>query len=220
MRRLAPDHPLLTRLQQPPPQLGLFDADDEFEARFGQTVVHDHPMLSLAKAYALEEVEKWFESFDGGAVVMPKIDGIACSLRYDRNGDLTVAATRGNGRAGEDITANILASKAVPNRIASGHSPVEVRGEVYIPTAAFNEHLAERFSNPRNTAAGAIKQKAHDTTPSYHLRFFAYDLIAADTPDEEVKFDRLEGLGFDRIERQNCARFSDAHTALKNYANS
>ncbi len=217
LRRLAPNHPLLNRLQEVQPQLGLFATDQTASARFGQTVNHDHPMLSLAKAYDLESIEKWFNSFDGGAVVMPKIDGIACSLRYDSNGELGVAATRGNGRAGEDITANILASDAVPKRIPKDVAPLEVRGEVYIPTAAFNTHLAARFSNPRNTASGAIKQKDHAATRDYHLRFFAYDLIARDAPNEDDKFARLEALGFDQIERRECASFETAKTAVEDY---
>ena len=217
LRRLAPNHRLLNRLQDVEPQLGLFAADQSASARFGQTVTHDHPMLSLAKAYAFEAVEKWFVGFDGGAVVMPKIDGIACSLRYDKTGELTVAVTRGNGRAGEDITANILASNAVPKHIPKEAAPLEVRGEVYIPTAAFNAHLADRFSNPRNTASGAIKQKDHATTPSYHLSFFAYDLLAEDTPDEDIKFTRLEALGFAKIERRECACFETAKKAVEDY---
>jgi len=217
LQRLDPKNSLLSRLQEAP-QLDLFSAKEVCVAdRFGQAVEHEHPMLSLNKAYEFEAIEKWFSGFDGGVVIMPKIDGIACSLRYDSQGYLVSAATRGNGRHGEDITANIIASEAVPTTILAAHAPLEVRGEVYIPTAAFTRHLADRFSNPRNTAAGAIKQKDHSATPGYHLRFFAYDLIATDQPDEDAKFERLEAIGFDRAERSLCVDFDQTRAAVEGY---
>jgi DNA ligase (NAD+) len=218
LRTLAPEHPLLSALQEAPhPAFDFTQPDASPAARFGQTVVHKRPMLSLAKAYELDEVSKWFASFDGGAVVMPKIDGIACSLTYGRAGELECAATRGNGSAGEDITANVLASGAVPAQLPPGNGDLEVRGEVYIPTAAFNEHLAGRFSNPRNTAAGALKQKKHEGTASYRLAFFAYDLADQDQRSESESFARIEALGFDRPERRHVVDESELVAAIEAY---
>jgi DNA ligase (NAD+) len=219
LRSLDASHPALERLQDAP-QLGLFDQLEDLQpkARFGSAVTHRHPMLSLAKAYAFDELEHWFKSFDGGAIVMPKIDGIACSLRYAQNGQLECAATRGNGRQGEDITANILASGAVPTQIPAKNAVTEVRGEVYISSKAFNEHLASRFSNPRNTAAGALKQKDHDATGGYHLQFFAYDLITANKLNEGDKIARLGELGFDATEHRLCCDYKEAESAVKNYS--
>jgi DNA ligase (NAD+) len=218
LRSLDASHPALDRLQDAP-QLGLFDQPERFDAkaRFGSAVNHRHPMLSLAKAYVFDEIEHWFKSFDGGALVMPKIDGIACSLRYNKNGQLEAAATRGNGRQGEDITANILSSDAVPNEIPAKGMAIEVRGEVYISTRAFNEHLASRFSNPRNTAAGALKQKDHAATSDYHLQFFAYDLIGSSKLDEAEKMTLLYQLGFDATEHRLCGDFKTAKSAIENY---
>ena len=217
LRRLDPKHPLLDRLEQAP-QLDLFSTQEASpQARFGQAVRHEHPMLSLNKAYDFEVVERWFSSFDGGVVVMPKVDGIACSLRYASSGDLTYAATRGNGRVGEDITANILAAECVPAHLDGLVGAAEVRGEVYIATQDFQEHLAERFSNPRNTASGAIKQKNHEGTRAYHLRFFAYDLIVSDQPDEKTKFERLEAMGFARTEHTLCADYEAVEDTVRRY---
>jgi DNA ligase (NAD+) len=218
LRRLAPNHPLLSALEEAPQSAFDFGTGASDPAqRFGRPVKHKRPMLSLAKAYQLDDVRKWFSSFDGGAVVMPKIDGIACSLTYDAHGELSCAATRGSGSAGEDITANVLASGAVPQRLPAGFGDLEVRGEMYIPTAAFAEHLAERFSNPRNTTAGALKQKKHAATASYHLAFFAYDL-ADDSPRRETEaFVQLEALGFDRPERHHVGDEAELIATIEAY---
>src|SRR6185436_2121799 len=122
-----------------------------------------------------------------------KIDGVACALTYE-NGRLTRAATRGDGRVGEDITANVRTVEGVPHRLALDDPPrvVEIRGEMYLPVKAFealNERLQEAgqkaFANPRNSAAGSLRQKDPKVTASRPLRLWVHSFGAA----EGVSFD-------------------------------
>ncbi|MDD5705043.1 MAG: NAD-dependent DNA ligase LigA [Kiritimatiellae bacterium] len=134
------------------------------------SVRHDPPMMSLDKVHTRGELMD-FDAFLGrqlpgeqwSYVVEPKIDGVAVSLRYER-GALTRAATRGNGEVGDDITANVRTIRAVPLHIVSEVSVIEIRGEVYLPKAAFAEMTRRQeeagespFMNPRNAAAGSLK---------------------------------------------------------------
>lgn len=136
-----------------------------------RTVKHAVPMLSLDNTYSLEEMRE----FDARVrkalgeetveyVLEPKVDGVSVSLRYER-GVLALAATRGNGKEGDDITANVRTIRAVPLRISSDAPVLEVRGEAYLGRAAFARLNAERerageplFANPRNATAGSLKQ--------------------------------------------------------------
>ncbi len=119
----------------------------------------------------------------GNLVCELKFDGLAVSLRYE-GGELTQAATRGNGRVGEDITANIFTLKSVPHRLPAGAPQVlEVRGEVYMPLAAFDalntQQEAEgkpRYANPRNTAAGSLRQKDPSVTATRGLSMWCYSV--------------------------------------------
>lgn len=154
-------------------------------------VQHPVPMLSLGNAFSAADLHAWLERVRrivGDTplcfVVEPKIDGLAVALTYVE-GVLSIGATRGNGTIGEDITTNLRTIKDVPLRIpvAGGTPParLEVRGEVYLPIAAFNE-LNERqaatgekvFANPRNAAAGSLRQLDSGITAQRPLRFFAY----------------------------------------------
>ena len=159
-------------------------------------VRHGEPMLSLANARDEDELAAWFErtvrlARDEGVapeelefVLEPKIDGLAVSLRYEE-GRLTVAATRGNGEVGEDVTLNLRTIPAVPltlRREAAPYPPlVEVRGEVYLPLEAFerlNEHRVAAgeptFANPRNAAAGSLRQLDPRVTASRPLATWFY----------------------------------------------
>ena len=143
-------------------------------ARGFRKVRHAVPMLSLDNAFAEDEPIAFSAE--------PKIDGLSMSLRYE-NGDLITAATRGDGAEGEDVTANIKTLKQVPQHLKGKHIPpvLEVRGEVYMTKADFLK-LNERqkaagdtiFANPRNSAAGSLRQKDPSVTASRPLGFFAY----------------------------------------------
>ncbi|MCS5718636.1 NAD-dependent DNA ligase LigA [Herbiconiux sp. CPCC 205763] len=138
-------------------------------------VTHAERMLSLDNVFSEEELDEWAAKVqrDAGRATVRylselKIDGLAINLRYE-NGVLVTAATRGDGVVGEDVTENVLQIKTIPARLAgTGHPPlVEVRGEIFFPVAAFDELNAAQeaagervFANPRNAAAGSLRQKS------------------------------------------------------------
>ncbi|MGJ4955365.1 NAD-dependent DNA ligase LigA [Bradyrhizobium sp. HKCCYLRH2015] len=179
-------------------------------------VRHAVPMLSLDNAFAEEDVRDFVgriarflkladERIDFSAE--PKIDGLSMSLRYE-GGELVTAATRGDGAEGEDVTANIRTLKDVPHRLHGRNLPdiCEVRGEVYMTKQAFlalNERQKEAgdtiFANPRNSAAGSLRQKDPTITASRPLGFFAYawgemSAMPAETQSGMIKW--FERCGF------------------------
>ncbi len=187
-------------------------------ARGFAKVRHAIPMLSLDNAFAEDDVRdfvarirRFLRLSDDETIAFsaePKIDGLSMSLRYER-GELVTAATRGDGFEGEDVTANIKTLKAVPHRLKVRHPPAvcEVRGEVYMTKANFMK-LNERqkaageqvFANPRNSAAGSLRQKDPSVTALRSLGFFAYAWgemtdMAADTQSGMIKW--FERCGFD-----------------------
>lgn len=159
-------------------------------------VRHLEPLLSLGNVFSAEELRAFDERVRSGLpagskveyVMEPKIDGLACSLIYE-NGKLVRAATRGDGVVGENVTANVRTIRSIPLtlKVPEGEAVPElldVRGEVYMPRQAFmrlNEQRAERgeseFANPRNAAAGSLRQLDPQVTASRSLSFFAYYLI-------------------------------------------
>ncbi len=148
-------------------------------------VCHGVPMLSLNNAFTDEEVSRFFKRIAdelGNSHVEvccePKIDGLAVSLTYEE-GRLTLAATRGDGEKGENITVNAKMIADIPHVLKTEHPPkkIEVRGEVYMTKASFqklNEMSAKKFANPRNAAAGSLRQLDPNITKSRGLHFFAY----------------------------------------------
>ncbi len=153
-------------------------------------VAHARPMLSLDNAFAAEEVAEFLarvrrflslaEDEPVALTAEPKIDGLSCSLRYE-GGRLVQAATRGDGRVGEDVTANVAHIADVPQQIMNAPDIFEVRGEVYMAKADFallnvnQEAAGERlFANPRNAAAGSLRQKDASVTAVRPLRFLAH----------------------------------------------
>jgi DNA ligase (NAD+) len=157
-------------------------------------VEHRAAMLSLDNAFTLEELDAWAARVArtvGDAARFAcelKIDGIACALTYER-GVLAKAATRGDGRIGEDITANVKTVEGIPRRLIGDDLPsvIEVRGEVFLPVKAFeelNDRLREAdqraFSNPRNAAAGSLRQKDPKVSASRPLRMWVHSFGAAE----------------------------------------
>ncbi|MBW2732573.1 MAG: NAD-dependent DNA ligase LigA [Deltaproteobacteria bacterium] len=175
----------------------LEDMGPDLAGRYGAEVTHQTPMLSLDKCYDDETLESWGSKFQGDVVVTPKMDGIAASLRYDARGNLTLAATRGSGLAGEDITANVRTIVDVPNNVP--HGEIEVRGEIYLKLSVFKD-FEEKFSNPRNLAAGALKSKDPARCRQYKPSFAAYDVLGQPLESEKEKFDYLVDVGFPPLE--------------------
>ncbi len=156
-------------------------------------VRHLTPMMSLDKTTSYEELLAWAKRMDrfiSGAVAYTcelKIDGLAMSLLYER-GRLVRAATRGDGEVGEDVTPNVVTIGSIPEALPSGGPDrVEVRGEIYMPIPAFDElnrkqaeQGARTFINPRNAAAGSLRQKDASITAGRELAFWAYQLGAVE----------------------------------------
>lgn len=168
-------------------------------------VAHEVRMMSLDNAFSDEEVEEFvarvrrFLALPGDAEVAmtaeDKIDGLSCSLRYE-NGRLVRAATRGDGQVGEDVTANVAHILDIPQELAGDAPPVfEIRGEVYMAKADFaalnaaqEEKGDKLFANPRNAAAGSLRQKDASVTASRPLRFLAHGWGAASEVPGETQF--------------------------------
>jgi DNA ligase, NAD-dependent len=178
--------PELVRADTPTGRVGAAPAEGFSKVR------HAVPMLSLAKAYTDEDVadfiergRRFFQKDEGLELAFtaePKIDGLSASLRYE-NGVFVQGATRGDGSVGEDITANLRTIADIPEKLSGSGWPevIEIRGEVYMTYAEF-QALKERsaatggqdYVNPRNTAAGSLRQKDPSITASRNLKFFAY----------------------------------------------
>ena len=172
-------------------------------------VQHERPMLSLANAFSPEEVAAFVLSATKGLagrepelVAELKIDGLAISLRYER-GLLVRAATRGDGSTGEDVTENIRTIQVIPQKLREPIS-AEVRGEVYMPKEAFAALNAAReeeglplYANPRNSAAGSLRQKDPRITAERNLAFFAYQIFMEPQPaSQSTALQKLQALGF------------------------
>jgi len=165
LKAVAPEHPALAEL--------VASGSDE-------RLFHDEPMLSLDKAYDAATVLKWAASFEGNLIEAPKIDGLAASLKYDERGVLVHAVTRGDGVRGELFTKNAMYIAAIPKTVPPTGKPFEVRGEVFLPVSVFKSRFAGTFASPRNTCAGAIKQKDPARTADYALSFFTYGVRGRD----------------------------------------
>ena len=179
-------------------------------------VVHTRPMMSLDNSYNIDELRAFDERCQRLADGRPleyvaelKIDGLSLSLRYE-DGVLTRGVTRGDGRIGEEVTQNARTIRSVPLRLKSQpkriDGPLEVRGEVFIPLDVFQKTNAEReeageprFANPRNAAAGAIRQLDPKLVARRKLDMFVYDLLVGGRkpfPTHSEALDWLEKAGF------------------------
>ncbi|HEX8855988.1 MAG TPA: NAD-dependent DNA ligase LigA [Thermoleophilaceae bacterium] len=192
LREIEHEHPELLTPDSPTQRVGAPPLD-KFEH-----VRHLQPMLSLANARGEDELRAWEkrvrnllerQGLDDGKleyVSEPKIDGLAISLVYE-NGVLARGATRGDGEIGEDVTQNLRTIKAIPLRVEDAPRLFEVRGEIYLPRSAFarlNEQRAEAgeptFANPRNSAAGSIRQLDQSIAASRPLSIWCYGIGAVE----------------------------------------
>jgi DNA ligase (NAD+) len=176
------------------------------------TVVHDPPMLSIDNAYSVEELREWELRVRRGlgrdAVEYEaemKIDGVSISLLYE-NGALVRAATRGDGARGDDVTPNVRTVRSLPLKIPADHRRLEVRGEIYISKSDFaklnqaaDEAGEEPLANPRNAAAGSLRQKDPRLVAQRRLSAYVYHLVSADDlriESQTAAYDLLDRLGF------------------------
>ncbi|MBY9064562.1 NAD-dependent DNA ligase LigA [Sphingomonas yunnanensis] len=227
--------PALIRADTPSRQIGAAPAGHLAK------VAHARPMMSLDNAFAEEEVEEFVrrvrrflrlgEDEPVALTAEPKIDGLSCSLRYEER-RLVQALTRGDGTTGEDVTANVLTIDDIPRELPEDAPTVfEVRGEVYMEKAAFaalNQRLARaaeasgkearRFANPRNAAAGSLRQKDAAVTQARPLRFLAHgwgEASAVPGETQEAIVAALRAWGFPIADA--FARCDDAAAALAVY---
>ena len=203
LRGLEAADPSLVTQDSPTQRIGVVAASGFAE------VEHLQPMLSLANARNDTEFEAWSERLGRligdepyRLVTEPKVDGLAISLVYE-DGIFVRGATRGNGVVGEDVTANLRTVRAIPLRLAGEPAPpvVEVRGEVYLPLEGFarvnEEQIAaggKPFMNPRNSAAGSLRQKNPAVTARRPLSLWAYGIGHAEGLELETHWDSLAWL--------------------------
>ncbi|MDD2325579.1 MAG: NAD-dependent DNA ligase LigA [Alphaproteobacteria bacterium] len=209
-RALIEAYPQFTPAEDPEKRVGSAPA-----AGFGK-ITHKVPMLSLGNAFSAEDTEdfvarirKFLALTESEPILLlaePKIDGLSASLLYV-NGGLVQAATRGDGATGENITANALTIRSIPHRLkAPFPERLEVRGEIFLARADFLKLNAERerageqpFANPRNAAAGSVRQLDSTVTAARPLDFFAYaygEISSVDFSSQQELRDRLTHWGF------------------------
>jgi DNA ligase (NAD+) len=226
LQQLEDAHPELRTPDSPTLRVGA-----PVQSAFGR---HKHlvPMLSLGNTFSADELVEWEAKLvrmagrdvtDSGYTVELKIDGAAIALTYER-GVLVTGATRGDGTTGEDVTANIRTVRGIPLRL-NGEAPerIEVRGELYLPFDGFERMNEARvksgepvFANPRNAAAGSLRQLDPSITASRPLRFFGYTAVLPDgrTPAES-QWELLEQLAAWGIpvapHRKRCATVAEVN---------
>jgi DNA ligase (NAD+) len=220
LRDIEAAHPELESPDSPTQRVGAGPS-----AQFA-VVEHTVPMLSLANAFSVEALRAWHERISrllgreiSGFTIEPKIDGLAIMLRYV-DGRLAVGATRGDGQHGEDITANLRTVRTVPLVLHQSPPPrIEVRGEVYLSRAAFQKINDERaasgqslFANPRNCAAGSVRQLDSRITARRPLDVFIYALGEAEAWQPRTQWEMLEAFrtwGFKTNPANNCVETID-----------
>src|SRR5213075_2562663 len=208
-RELETRFPELVRADSPSKRLGAAPTTGLAK------VAHARPMLSIDNAFSDEEVIEFVARVRRflalppdepiALTAEPKIDGLSCSLRYER-GQLVLAATRGDGAVGEDVTANVRTIRDIPQSIVDAPDVLEVRGEVYMSKADFEALNARQeaaggkvFANPRNAAAGSLRQKDPSVTAARPLRFLAHGWGEVSEPLATMQLlamKKLEALGF------------------------
>lgn len=207
LKRLEEENPELITKDSPTQKVG-----DKIKEGFKEHT-HKYRLYSLDNSNNHEDLKKWYErvkkedrdTSDLELVVELKIDGLSCALSYEK-GILKLGATRGNGIVGENITENIKAIKTIPQKL-SMPVDIEVRGEVYMPVSSFErlnkeniEKGQKEFANPRNAAAGSLRQLNSEITAQRDLHFFAYTIISEDKTlfqTHKQGLDLLKELGFE-----------------------
>ena len=189
-----------------------------------EKVAHTVQMASLQDVFSFEQVAAFVQRVkdaveDPYFTVEPKIDGLSVSLEYE-NGVLTRGSTRGDGFIGENVTANLKTIRSIPLKLDHAPAELEVRGEVYMPRASFELLSAQQeaageevFKNPRNAAAGSLRQKNSAVTASRRLDIFVFNLqrVEGESFSEHSEtIDRMTALGFPTIPYMRCAADAEA----------
>lgn len=208
LREIEQEYPEMITPDSPTMRIGGFVSE-----RFNK-VQHPGPILSLSNAYSIDDLMAWYDRLvriddrvkTADFVIEPKIDGLSVVLHY-QDGMFTLGATRGNGEIGEDITANLRTVRALPLNIPVDHDgpkpphTLVVRGEAYMNVADFeklNDRLAAAggrvYLNPRNTAAGSLRQLDTNLTASRPIRLLTYQIVSADGPTPTKQWDLLQYL--------------------------
>lgn len=191
-------------------------------------VVHEVKMESLQDAFSFEELREFdrrvrSEGLEPEYVVEVKIDGLSVSLEY-RNGRFVRGSTRGDGTVGEDVTANLATIRDIPKELADAPEFLEVRGEVYMPHAAFERLVEEQelsdkqpFKNPRNAAAGSLRQKDSGVTAGRGLSIFVFNIQqlrgGPQLASHKESLDYVKALGFPVSPRYE--RYTDIEEAIQ-----
>lgn len=216
LRKLEADFPELKTEDSPTQKVG-----DKISTGFKE-IKHRYRLYSLDNSNNYEDLRKWYERVkkeypnegELELVTELKIDGLSCALSYE-NGILKLGATRGNGVIGENITENIKSISSIPQKLSKPIN-IEVRGEVYMPVTSFEKLNEENiqngqkeFANPRNAAAGSLRQLDPNITKKRDLHFFAYTAITPDGQEfttHKQSLDLLKELGFDVNENHLLVR--------------
>ena len=193
-------------------------------------ITHAERMISLADVFSKEEVAEWLDriaklgAIDPELFVDIKMDGLACALIYE-DGLLVQAVTRGDGKVGEDVTMNVRTIENVPLSIPQKEH-TEVRGEIVIFKADFERMNAEQraagkpeFANPRNLAAGSIRQLDPKIAASRPLKFMGYDMVSPNLTKNSEVYETLDKLGFRTSQQQKVFRGLDAAMDFINHLN-
>lgn len=227
LEKLEAQFPHLIRSDSPTQQVGIFN-----DKRFTK-VIHQKPMLSLAKAYNYDEIIKFVNNIkkfvpfeDINFSIEPKIDGLSISLHYE-NGYLKRAITRGDGIEGEDVSHNVLMINSIPQVIDLKEN-IEIRGEVYLSKSMFKKinefnklHNLKEFANPRNAASGTLRQLDSSIVKARNLSAFLYEIVNFEkynlkTQSEVLNY--LKKLNFPVTEYHKIAEIDDLAEIIENFA--
>lgn len=223
LKKLEEQFPELVQPSSPTQRVGGF-ALNTFEK-----VHHDVQMASLQDVFDFEQVRSFLDKCNNELVspeytVEPKIDGLSVSLEYT-DGILTRASTRGDGFTGEDVTSNIKTIRSVPLKLKNAPEFLEVRGEVYMPRDSFLELVEQQelreeqpFKNPRNAAAGSLRQKDPKITATRKLDIFVFNIQQCrgrDFSKHSETLDYLKEMGFKTVSYKLCHNYEETEREIK-----